>query len=122
LVNCRRSECDRSNGVHLRSSLLIGDSSTVVENISPVSSSRTSLNIPAGHAIQELAFVNLFPEFSTIHHALTATEQAVPFIRKILKNGKGAEWSPGLPTESLCLEAEAKNHSTRNLRLWLKRS
>ena len=50
LVNCRRSECDRSNGVHLRSSLLIGDSSTVVENISPVSSSRTSLNIPAGHA------------------------------------------------------------------------
>ena len=49
-MNCRRSECDRSNGVHLRSSLLIGDSSTVVENISPVSSSRTSLNIPAGHA------------------------------------------------------------------------
>jgi hypothetical protein len=26
-----------------------------------------------------------------------------------------------LPTESLCLEAEATNPSTRNLRLWLKR-
>ena len=36
-----------------------------------------------GVSIHELAFVNLFPEFSNIDHALAATERAVPSIRKI---------------------------------------
>src|SRR6516162_2406828 len=46
----------------------------------------------------------------------------VPAAPRDRKNGKGAEWSPGLPTKRVCLEAEAKNHSTRNLRLSRKRS
>ena len=39
-----------------------------------------------------------------------------------LKNVKGVTWSHGPPMERPCLEMGAKNHSTVNLRLLLKRS
>ena len=45
----------------------------------------------------------------------------VPVLGTIVLNVKGVTWSHGPSIESPCLESEAKNHSSRNLRLLLKR-